>query len=300
MTWTGSTQEEPSPASAAVFFDARRGIYYARPMLRGWLHVVWFGLSVVGPLLLAEAHGAQQITARAIYATSVTALFGVSALYHRGHWTESGRRRMQRLDHMMIFFLIAGTATPVLLLTSPGVFGLACLIAVWALAAAGVCRPHDVDGGARAAGRRRLRGPGLGGRPGAAGPVDPRGRGTSRAGARGRPALHGRGDLLPPPPARSSPVSVRLPRGIPRLRLRRRGVPVRRDHPACRLANQAVASSFGFGEACFRRLYAIGGIRAAHGRRAGLEFVDHDAALFAVCAGTRLNYQPTPARFCRS
>ena len=137
MTWTDSTQEEPSPASAAVFFDARRGIYYARPVLRGWLHVVWFGLSVVaGPVLLAGAHGAQQITARAIYATSVTALFGVSALYHRGHWTESGRRRMQRLDHMMIFFLIAGTATPVLLLTSPGAFGLACLIAVWALAAA--------------------------------------------------------------------------------------------------------------------------------------------------------------------
>jgi len=137
MTWTDSTQDEPSPPSAAVFFDARRGIYYARPVLRGWLHVVWFGLSVVaGPVLLAEAHGAQQITARAIYATSVTALFGVSALYHRGHWTESGRRRMQRLDHMMIFFLIAGTATPVLLLTSPGAFGLACLIAVWALAAA--------------------------------------------------------------------------------------------------------------------------------------------------------------------
>ena len=47
-----------------------------------------------------------------------------------------GRRLMQRLDHMMIFFLIAGTATPVLLLTSPGPFGLACLITVWALAAA--------------------------------------------------------------------------------------------------------------------------------------------------------------------
>jgi len=136
MTWTDSTQEEPSPPSAAVFFDARRGVYYARPVLRGWLHVVWFGLSVVaGPVLLAGAHGAQQITARAIYATSVTALFGVSALYHRGRWTESGRRRMQRLDHMMIFFLIAGTATPVLLLTSPGTFGLACLITVWALAA---------------------------------------------------------------------------------------------------------------------------------------------------------------------
>jgi hemolysin III len=137
MTWTGSTPGEPGPPEAEVFFDARRGIYYARPVLRGWSHVVWFGLSVVaGPLLLARAHGAQQITARAIYAISVSALFGVSALYHRGRWTESGRRLMQRLDHMMIFFLIAGTATPVLLLTSSGAFGLACLITVWTLAAA--------------------------------------------------------------------------------------------------------------------------------------------------------------------
>ena len=134
MTWTDATPEEPRPG---LSFDARRGIYYARPVLRGWSHLVWFGLSMVaGPLLLAGAHGAQQITARAIYATSVSALFGVSALYHRGHWTESGRRVMQRLDHMMIFFLIAGTATPVLLLTSSGPFGLACLIMVWTLAAA--------------------------------------------------------------------------------------------------------------------------------------------------------------------
>ena len=43
---------------------------------------------------------------------------------------------MQRLDHMMIFFLIAGTATPVLLLTSSGTFGLVCLITVWTLAVA--------------------------------------------------------------------------------------------------------------------------------------------------------------------
>ena len=90
MTWTGSVAGEPGPPTAEVFFDARRGIYYARPVLRGWLHVVWFGLSVVaGPLLLAGAHGTQQIIARAIYATSVSALFGVSALYHRGRWTES-------------------------------------------------------------------------------------------------------------------------------------------------------------------------------------------------------------------
>jgi hemolysin III len=135
MTGTGSVPAKPGPAQAGVFFDARRGIYYTRPLLRGWLHAVWFGASVVaGPLLLAGAHGPKAITADAIYATSVSALFGVSALYHRGNWSGAGRQRMQRLDHMMIFFLIAGTATPVLLLASPGAFGLACLILVWALA----------------------------------------------------------------------------------------------------------------------------------------------------------------------
>ena len=57
----------------------------------------------------------------------------VSALYHRGTWTDAGRRRLQRLDHAMIFFLIAGTATPAFLLDAPGAFGLACLIVLWTL-----------------------------------------------------------------------------------------------------------------------------------------------------------------------
>jgi hemolysin III len=135
MSGTGPAPAKAGPAQAGVFFDARRGVYYARPMLRGWLHTAWFGASVVaGPLLLAGAHGPKTITAGAIYATSVSALFGVSALYHRGNWSGPARQRMQRLDHMMIIFLIAGTATPVLLLASPGAFGLACLSLVWALA----------------------------------------------------------------------------------------------------------------------------------------------------------------------
>ena len=47
----------------------------------------------------------------AVYSVSVSALFGFSALYHRGTWTEAWRQRMQRLDDAMIFSLIAGTAT---------------------------------------------------------------------------------------------------------------------------------------------------------------------------------------------
>jgi hemolysin III len=122
-----------SPTTGRLY-DARRGVYYVKPAFRGWLHLFWFVASLAGgPLLLARAHGAVQIAAIAVYSVSVTALFGFSALYHRGTWTAAWRKRLQRLDHAMIFFLIAGTATPAFLLTARGAFGLACLIVLWAL-----------------------------------------------------------------------------------------------------------------------------------------------------------------------
>jgi len=123
----------PSPQSAAALYDAQRNIFYCKPVLRGWLHLLWFEASLVfGTLLLVRAHGATRITAVAVYAASVSALFGISALYHRGNWT-AWNRRLQRLDHAMIFFLIAGTATPVFLLAAPGTFGTVCLIVLWSL-----------------------------------------------------------------------------------------------------------------------------------------------------------------------
>src|ERR1035441_6242199 len=114
--------------------DVRRQVSPAKPLLRGWLHLGWFEASLVlGTLTLARAHGAVRVAALAIFAVSVSAMFGVSALYHRGDWTETWRRRLQRLDHAMIFLLIAGTATPAFLLATRGVFRISCLIVVWAL-----------------------------------------------------------------------------------------------------------------------------------------------------------------------
>ncbi len=130
----GDSAAVPSPAPVDALYDVRRGIYYTKPLLRGWLHLLWFVASLVlGSLLLARAHGAARITAIATYVASMSALFGTSALYHRGNWTPVWRRRLQRLDHIMILFLIAGTATPAFLLATHSVFGLVCLIAVWAL-----------------------------------------------------------------------------------------------------------------------------------------------------------------------
>jgi hemolysin III len=105
-----------------------------KPLLRGWMHLVWFEASLVlGTLVLVHAHGALRITAVAIFTASVSAMFGVSALYHRGNWSAAWHARLQRLDHAMIFLLIAGTATPAFLLASHGAFRVACLVALWAL-----------------------------------------------------------------------------------------------------------------------------------------------------------------------
>jgi hemolysin III len=127
---------EVSPSAPAVGkpFDSQRGVYYPKPVLRGSLHLLWFGASLVaGTLLLTHTRGLLRLTATAIYALSVCAMFGVSALYHRGNWAPALMRRLQRLDHAMIFLLIGGTATPAFLLTARGTFGLVCLTVLWAL-----------------------------------------------------------------------------------------------------------------------------------------------------------------------
>jgi hemolysin III len=131
---TGQAVIDAGSAGAGLLYDSRRGVYYAKPLLRGWLHLLFFFVSLAGgALLLAGAHGGARITAAAIYSASLSALFGTSALYHRGAWTAAWRLRMRRLDQTMIFFLIAGTATPAFLLCAPAGAGLACLIVMWAL-----------------------------------------------------------------------------------------------------------------------------------------------------------------------
>ena len=67
----------------------------------------------------------------------MSAPFGISALYHRSTWTTPARRRMRRLDHAMIFLLIAGTYTPVGLLVLKGTLATVVLAVVWGGAVAG-------------------------------------------------------------------------------------------------------------------------------------------------------------------
>lgn len=110
-----------------------------KPRLRGVLHQWAFaGSLAAGAALVLEAGSTRARLAVSIYALSLAALFGTSALYHRIDWRTLGARRwMRRLDHTMIFVLIAGSYTPFGLLVVHGTVGAMILIAVWSGALAG-------------------------------------------------------------------------------------------------------------------------------------------------------------------
>lgn len=111
-----------------------------KPRLRGVSHQWAFYVSVaIGAALVVAAPSGQPRVAAAIYALSVAALFGTSALYHRITWaSQAARRWMRRLDHSMIFLLIAGTYTPFALLVLDGDLATVIMAVVWAGALAGI------------------------------------------------------------------------------------------------------------------------------------------------------------------
>src|SRR5918994_349775 len=121
-------------ASASEFIERQK------PRLRGVSHQWAFLVSLVaGSALIVAAPSTRATLAVGVYAISLSALLGVSALYHRVNWMRPNVRRwMRRLDHSMIFLLIAGTVTPFCVLVIDGPLADALLVAVWAGAAAGI------------------------------------------------------------------------------------------------------------------------------------------------------------------
>ncbi len=111
-----------------------------KPKLRGLLHEIAFLTSIpAGLALVAFAETGAAKAAALVYALGVSALYGTSAAYHRGNWSPRGRRWMKRLDHSMIFVLIAATYTPICVLGLQGGGGsVTILVGVWSAAVLGV------------------------------------------------------------------------------------------------------------------------------------------------------------------
>jgi hemolysin III len=133
-----AARDAAGDAMAEVRDAATEAMARVKPKLRGVSHAYAFFVSLVlGAALIVWAEGARATVAVAIYAASLSALFGVSALYHRVDWRPRARRWMRRLDHTMIFFLIAGTVTPFALLVLEPPLATALLVGVWGGAVAG-------------------------------------------------------------------------------------------------------------------------------------------------------------------
>jgi len=111
-----------------------------KPRLRGRLHQVAFVVSI--PAGIALVWAAQSPLARVaalVYAISLAAMFGTSAALHRRHWSPRAWLRMDQLDRVMIYVLIAGSYTPVVLLALRPGWRVAFLALVWTVAAVGIC-----------------------------------------------------------------------------------------------------------------------------------------------------------------
>jgi len=111
-----------------------------KPRLRGVVHEYAFFVALVaGAVLLVVAPSGKARLAVGLYVLGLAGLLGTSALYHRVTWRRPNARRwMRRLDHSMIFVLIAGTYTPIALLVLHGVLSNVVLGIVWGGALAGM------------------------------------------------------------------------------------------------------------------------------------------------------------------
>lgn len=110
-----------------------------RPLLRGMLHGA---MAVAAPflfvVLLLAADSARDYVAVTIFAAAMMLVYTASASYHLAPWPPRLRRIMTRVDHAMIFVLIAGSYTPFCLTVVGDAWGIPMLSIVWTLAVLGV------------------------------------------------------------------------------------------------------------------------------------------------------------------
>jgi len=113
-----------------------------REPISGLTHLAGALSSVVGLIVLVVAAVRRgtvwHITSFAIFGASLVLLYTASSLYHLLRVSPRGVRILRRLDHMMIYILIAGTYTPFCLIALRSTVGAALLVVVWGLAVGGI------------------------------------------------------------------------------------------------------------------------------------------------------------------
>jgi hemolysin III len=110
-----------------------------KPTWRGWIHAGTFPVAIVlGIVLIVLAHGAPAKLSSTVFVVCSLLLFGVSALYHRFNWNPRTKSLLRRFDHANIFLLIAGSYTPITVLSLPSAKATLLLWLIWGGAGLGI------------------------------------------------------------------------------------------------------------------------------------------------------------------
>lgn len=108
----------------------------------GFSHLAGALLSIAGLCLLvryaSENGTVWHIVSFSIFGASLILLYTASSIYHLLVVSEKGTRILRKIDHMMIYVLIAGTYTPVCLIPLRGGWGWSLLISIWSIAMVGI------------------------------------------------------------------------------------------------------------------------------------------------------------------
>src|SRR5438876_1442332 len=128
--------------------EATPEVPLAKPWFRGRLHEAAFIIAVpAGVVLVALAPDERARVAALIFGSGLALLYGASAAYHRGDWSPRALPWLKRLDHWMIFVLIAASYTPFCLLVMSAPWSWLLLSIVWTGAVAGiVLKAVRIDG----------------------------------------------------------------------------------------------------------------------------------------------------------
>ena len=106
--------------------------------LNAFTHSIGALFSIYAIVMLAvSSHNATQAASTAIFGSMLFVLFQSSALYH-AMVNETAKKVFRKIDHSAIFMLIAGTYTPILLLTVDFPLSVALLAMTWYLAITGI------------------------------------------------------------------------------------------------------------------------------------------------------------------
>lgn len=130
-------------AKASAMLSGSGAFFRPKDPMSALTHFIGFWMAIVGmPFLLTQ--GAQaglgrfEMLSLSVFMMSMILLYGASTSYHTFHLSEKAEKRLKKLDHMMIFVLIAGSYTPVCVVVLANGLGLKLLAIIWTMAAMGM------------------------------------------------------------------------------------------------------------------------------------------------------------------